>query len=400
LRKVLIIFLFVSLTVWSCFDADPLHHVSNIDNGGIVRDTLYAISDTSIVEGKTSTAQGLKLLLGSHADFETRFLVRFSNLPADSLIIDSMKLVLTSQSNQGEVMGPITGSAYLITEEWEESVNGDESWDYQTSIDYAPETTAQFEVSEETSIIHSIVLRPAMMRAWQDTVGGDNNHGVLLDFDNASYIKEFSSRESFFSGERPKLALLFYDEEADSTYSDTLFANRDASLIDFNGTFDPEVINIVSGYQVRSFFEFDLSQIPQTAAMATMNLELKRDTLSSVFNNNNQESFLLRTVTSDFDLLPAYEVDSTFTINIFYSITMVETSDNVLGIQPIERGNSSQNFLQDIINGDIPYGSFLVHYKSEIDDVSVYSVKSRLDSNPQNRPMLYFEYYVIPEPRL
>lgn len=402
MKIVLFIALFTLTTMWACIDGDPLHVITRADdnNGNVFRDTLYALEDTSIVEGKISTAFGTNLLLGTHADFEARFLLEFGSLPADTFQIDSLRLMLTAASNQGEALFPITGSAYRVTEAWGESVNEDEDWDYTTKIDYSPDLTANFEISEETASYHIIDLPPALMDAWRDTVGGDNNHGLLLDFNDAGYIKEFRSVDAAFSGERPRLIAVYYDSAVDSVVHDTSFVNIDASLIDFKGSFDPNIINISSGYSVRSFFKFDLSSIPKLALMSTFDLVLKRDTLNSVINTNTTERFSLRTVTSEYEELPVYEVDSTYTTNFFYSVQLVESSTDILQIDPLERGNAAQTFFQAIINGDINYESFLVHYKIESNDISVYSVKNSSDPNPENRPMLIFEYYVIPEPRL
>lgn len=402
MKIVLFIALFTLTTMWACIDGDPLHVITRSDdnNGNVFRDTLYALEDTSIVEGKISTAFGTKLLLGTHADFEARFLLEFGSLPADTFQIDSLRLMLTAVSNQGEALVPIIGSAYRVTEAWGESVNEDENWDYTTKIDYSPDLTANFEISEETASYHIIDLPPALMDAWRDTVGGDNNHGLLLDFNDAGYIKEFRSVDAAFSGERPRLISVYYDSAVDSVVHDTSFVNIDASLIDFKGIFDPNIINISSGYSVRSFFKFDLSSIPKLAVMSTFDFVLKRDTLNSVINTNTTERFSLRTVTSDYEDLPVYEVDSTYTTNFFFSVQMVESSTGVLQIDPIERGNAAQNFFQAIVNGDINYESFLVHYKIESNDISVYSVKNSSDPNPEDRPMLIYEYYVIPEPRL
>jgi hypothetical protein len=108
----------------------------------------------------------------------------------------------------------------------------------------------------------------------------------------------------------------------------------------------------------------------------------------------------MRTVRSDYDQLPYYEVDSTYTANIYYSVTLAEEKENMLDVRPIERGNVSQNFFQDIVNGEIPFGSFLVHYKAEGNDISVYAVRDCDDADQSKRPKLVIEYYIVPDPRL
>lgn len=388
--------------MWSCIEGDPLHDITGerINNGGIYLDTLYAISDTSIVEGKLSTAFSGKLLLGAHSDFESRFLIRFPQVPADSFQVDSLRLILTSISNQGETLTPLTGTTYMVNEDWEESVNEDENWRWQDKIDNSPETSTTFELSDRVETTHTIDLPVSLLDTWQDTTGGGNNFGILVNFDNASYIKEFGSTNNSSFDLVPRLVAVYYNASLDSTIHDTLFADKDASLIDYTGDFDPNLTQIVSGYSVKSFFKFDLSKIPQNAAFATMRFVLYRDVLNSVINRDFTEEMYLRTVTSDYNTLPSYDVDSTFTISLNHNVILTETSSNVLDISVTERGKNSQYFLQDIINGDIAYGSFMVQYRNEWQGISVYTVKDVNASDINQRPKLIFEYYDIPNPRL
>jgi hypothetical protein len=383
-------------------EGDPLHDISGqrIDNGGIYLDTLYAVSDTSIVEGKISTAFSGKLLIGSYKGFESRFLVRFQNIPADSFQIDSLRIILNSRSNQGEASIPISGTAYMVTEDWEESVNENEDWNWPEKIDNSPETSSDFEISTKAEGAHVIELSPALMNTWQDTTGGGNNYGLLLDFNTASYIKEFGSKNNTAGVPTPRLVAVYYNHSLDSTIHDTLSADKDASLIDFTGTLDPELLQMVSGYSVKAFLKFDMSSIPQNAALATMRFILNRDVANSVVNSNLTEQMYLRVATSDYSDLPTHEVDSTFVFNIFFNVVLEEITSNVLDISPVNRGPTSQSFLQSIINGDVQMGSFMVQYRNEWDGISVYAVKDAKSEDLNKRPKIIIEYYNIPNPRL
>jgi len=388
--------------MWSCIEGDPLHDITGerINNGGIYLDTLYAIADTSIVDGKKSTAFSGKLILGALSGFESRFLIRFQDMPADSFQIDSLRLILTSISNQGETSTPLTGATYMVTEDWEESVNEDESWRWQDVIDYSPETSTTFELSDGIETAHTIDLPTTLMDTWQDTTGGGNNFGLLVDFNSAPYIKEFGSTNNSTFGLAPKMVAVYYNASLDSTIHDTLFADKDASLIEFTGEFDPTLTQIVSGYSVKSFFKFDLSEIPKNAAFSTMRFILYRDVLNSVINSDFTEEMYLRTALSSYDVLPSYEIDSTFTVSFFHNVVLTEISSDILDISLIERGKNSQYFLQDIINGDIAFGSFMVQYRNEWQGISVYAVKGVDASDINQRPKLIYEYYDIPNPRL
>ena len=392
----------VLVTMWSCSEGDPLHIITNtrIENGGIVRDTLYAMADTSIVYGKTSTGNSKKLMLGQYSGFESRFLIRFGQMPNDTIKVDSLRLVLTSVSNLGETESPIQGSAYLVTEDWPESVNEDADWDFQSKIDQSDETTAHFEIDAEAAQIHSIDLPPALIDVWRDTTGGGKNFGILLDFNSATNIKEFSSVDALLSGQRPRLVVTYTNTKLDSVLHDTLFVNRDASLVEFTGSFNPADLVVASGYAVRSYLNFDFSGVPSTAILSTMNMIIKRDTLTSLINKNRTEEMYLRVVKNSYDELPDTEIDSTFMQNVYYNVSLIKTDANELRIDPLDRGPASQRFLQDILNGETPYGSFLIHYKNEGEDISIYKMMDQKASDPDDRPRLIIEYYLVPDARL
>ena len=402
MRKLIFLTLIGSSIFWSCLEGDPLHDIDgrNLSKTNIHRDTLYAINSRTVIGGRVTTALSTKLLLGAYKGFETRTLIQFGTIPSDTLEIDSLVLVLTSLSNQGEAMGPIRGTAYLVTADWPESVNEDETWNWRDNISYLPEYSSSFEISAESSQLHSISLPAAMMKVWQDTVGGSKNFGLLLDFNEADYIKQFSSVDALFSGQRPRLGFSYYNTSLDSTIHDSIFVAKDASLIEFNGSFDPQKIYIGSGISLRSFFEFDLSAIPASAALATMNFTARRDSLNSVYNPESKQNMYLRTVTTAFSELPSYQVDSTFTQNLYYTIELQNNVDQTLSIVNAYRGTGSQNFLQSIVNGEITYGSFMVQYKYEGEDVSVYAIKDGSGLDKNMKPALIVEYYDIPEPRL
>jgi hypothetical protein len=383
-------------------EGDPLHDITGqrINNGNIYLDTLYAVADTSIMEGKISTAFSGKLLLGSYKDFDSRILIKFADVPADSFTVDSLRLILNSVYNQGEASLPISGTAYMVTEEWEESVNEDEDWKWQENIDYSSELTSEFEIGEGISESHIIELSPELMQIWQDTTGGGQNHGLLLDFNTASYIKEFGSKNNTDGIPVPKMVAVYYNHALDSTIHDTILVNLDASVMDFRGTFDPELLQIVSGYSVKAFLKFDLSSIPANAALSTMRIILHRDVDNSVINTNLDERMYLRTATTDFDLLPEYEIDSTFTFNLYHNVILSEQISNVLDIATVDRGTISQNFLQSIVNDWITFGSFMIQYRNEWDGISVYALHDSESENMSQRPKIIVEYYSIPNPRL
>ena len=318
------------------------------------------------------------------------------------MIYDSLKLIISSAYDLGESMGFLQGNVYRVTEEWDESVNSDENWDFRTKIDYSAETSASFSLPPMDSALYTdykIDLPVSLVNFWQDTVGGNNNHGILLDFSSVGLIREFSSREGGFSTRRPKLVYVYHQAGTDSTIRDTVFTSQDAALIDYVGNFDNNKLYVSSGYAARSFFKFNFDSIPKTANLTSVSFFYDRDSLNSVINLNRNQHIYLRDVTTEFDELPNYEIDSTFVFSSFRNIVLYDRN-NALQLDDRFRAGAAQYFIQDFINEFIVHGSFYLQYTNEGDDVSVYAIKGIDYPEKSLRPHLIVEYYVNPRGRL
>ena len=398
MKKVLLS-LMIMIFFWACEDSAPLSDVGNkrlIDYGTIYRDTLYAAADTSIVMGKIDNGYSPKLLLGSYAGFEARPLMKFFRFPADTFVIDSVKLLLRSNSNFGEANSDVSGKIYMITASWAKDVNKDESWDYQANIETSTLTTASFSLQPADTGTYQIVLPDTLIKIWQDTTGGDKNNGILIDFESADHIIELLSAEVLYG---PRMVTMYHAPGQDSVYSDTVYAGSDAYLVNYTGSFNPQQRLVVSGYPVHSFFKFNLNLIPQTAQISNVDFHFNIDTVNSILNISKAKTLFIRTVTTDFNLLKQgqFEVDSSFTISSKYSVALSEESENIMSLDPTVQADAGQYFIQSLINKNINYGSFYLQYVSEYYDISVMALEGVNSSNP---PYLIVEYYDTPKPRL
>jgi hypothetical protein len=266
-----------------------------------------------------------------------------------------------------------------------------------------PGTSASFEFMQldtTTYTDYQVTLSPQLMDIWRDTTGGDQNNGVLFDFDGADHIKEFSSREGFFSSRRPRLVYSYRDELNDTTLRDTIFSTRDAALIDYTGVFDPENIYITAGYETNAFFKFDFDSIPENAYMVSVQFRFTEDSLASLINPNHTTEIYLRNVTTDYDELPYYSIDSTFTININHSVVLTETTPGRLTLRDSRRAAVSRVFIQDIINQFMNHGSFYLQYVNPGVDISRYAIQGINRAEGDARPHLILEYYLQSAPRL
>ena len=399
--KILFVIIFALLMISACEDGESINDPQKIyleDYGEIVRDTLTAINSTFIEHGKVNTGTSTKLLLGSHDGFKCRFLVKFNPLSGENVILDSMFLRLTTASNYGEANNEFGGKIYLITEEWNSAVNLDENWIYEDNISILAETSTQFTCLTEDSSIYNILLPDTLLSIWNDTTGGGNNFGLLVDFENADFIKEFSSGNS---SNGPQLVFKFHEVEDDSIRSDTVDVSIDASLISFDGNLQSDsLIYVLAGYAYYSFVEFNLDSIPRDIIISNTNFIFTNDSLGSNINNNFSKNFYIRTVETPYNNLPVYSADSTFLFNSFYNISMTETN-NLVEVNQTLQGYAGQFFTQSILKGDIGYGSFLIHHVGEGTTVSKYAIKGANDNIIEaNRPKMIIEYFKIPKSRI
>lgn len=398
-----IFILFLMVVLFSCYDADPLLD-SNKDllntYGEIRSDTLTAISDTFLVGGKVSTASSAKLSLGYYEEYETRFLVKFDSLPPDTAVIDTLRIRITANSVFGSPMAPLEGTVYRVIEEWQESVNANENWDYKTKIDYSDETSANFMLSMDDSATYTIDLPTKLVDIWRDTTSGNQNFGLLFDYNQADHVREFISSEAFDSDNIPQLIYMYKDTSIDSVIQDTVTATKDAALIDFRGTFNPEDLYIASGYTAHVFFEFDFSLIPENSILSSVDFIFTQDSVHSLVNNNRGQGFYLRNVLTEFEQLPYYVIDSTFIYDINYNVLVVEDVEKQLNVLYSSRADIAQNFIQSIINQETPHGSFFIQYTSEGSDISVYALRGKDDVVLSKRPKMILEYYLLPSSRI
>ena len=404
-KKLIVLFLALAVS-WSCEEANPIRDEGKDvlqAYGTIKSDTLYAVADTFLIAGKTNTGSSPKLLLGSYNGFEGRFLVKFTSFPADTFTVDSLAVIVSAPAAFGDDSNPLTGTVHYVTGAWEENVNSDASWDYRANIDMSPELTTPFTLARLDTTIYTdyrINLPVQLVDIWRDTTSGDQNNGLLFDFSGADHIKEFSSREGLFATRRPRLVYTYRDQTNDTTLHDTVTSTLDASLIDYTGTFDRDKLYICAGYETDAFFKFDFDSIPSNAYMVSVQFRFSEDSLFSLKNPNRTTEIYLRNAVTGYNELPAYQLDSTFTLSLNYSVVLTESVPHILSLRDSRRAVVSRAFIQDIINGFMIHGSFFLQYVSPGNDISLYAVHSTNQATGIDRPHIILEYYLQTAPRL
>jgi hypothetical protein len=389
--------------VVSCEDANSLldPERSLIDTYGEIRDdTLYAIADTFIVTGTVQTGFSPKLLVGGYREYSTRSLLKFSGFPSDTFRLDSVRILLSSISTFDDPMIPVQAVVYNLIESWENDVNTDESWQNPLDkVDPVPLANVSFDATMTDSVNFEFNISPDIVRQWQDTTGGEQNHGLLIDYSVADHIIEFASRENQSIQSRPRIVYIYTDLNQDSTIRDTVLTLQDASLISFSGSFDEQQLFVSAGYTTQAFFKFDFSVLPKNIGITSVNFAFTKDTIASLTNSNRAQTVLLRNAVTDYNNLPVFELDSSFTTIIFRNVILADEF-NVLTLDKNIRAGIGQVFIQSIINELMVHGSFFLQYSSEGNDISVYAIRGINDPDVSARPQLRIQYYFIPEGRL
>ncbi len=371
--------------------------------GEIKRDTLYAVASRSISAGKVNTGYSSKVMLGSFGGYNARFLMKFSGMPSDTIVVDTLRLLLRVRSNLGDSTSMINGTIYRVTTAWGDSVNTDASWDLPSSIDYSAETSLNFNISSADSAEIAFNLPVSLVDIWRDTVtSGQQNFGLLFDYQAAEQIIEFYSSENITVSQVPKMVFIYKDTSTDTgrIIYDTTYANLDASLIDFDGNLDQNTIYVGAGYSIYSFVQFDLSVVPSEAYVSTVNFVFNQDVDRSVLDPLDGQMVYLRDVTTRFEELPYFQLDSTFNLSTYYNLILSEETENQLSLDNLKKAVAGQKFMQNIINGEIACGSFYLEHVYKEESLGLYAINGVQNTIPDVRPYLVIEYYLSPPSRL
>lgn len=403
ITKILYLIVLLSLIYFGCTDDSTLVDSDrSILNayGELRKDTLYAVEDTFFIGGKVNTGQSNRLILGSFGGYNTRFLIKFSKLPADTITVDTLRLIMRRASVIGDTSKTIGGTIYRVSEKWTESVNADSAWDLSSSIDYSPFTSTSFNISGEDTAELIFNLPTSLVDIWRDTTGGDKNFGLFFNFDDAESIIKLYSRESVTQLYLPKLVYIYKKSSSETVIYDTAYASQDAGLIDFNGFLDASTIYAGAGYFIYSFVRFDFSSIPKDAFISTTNFFFTKDNDKSLIDDDLAQNAYLRDVTTAYQDLPVFQIDSSFTENIYYNIVLSEETENQLSLAANRRGGAGSKFIQSIINEQVVYGSFYLEHAGKSQGISLYAMMSAGHPDLKLRPYLVIEYYLPPNSRL
>ena len=365
--------------------------------GELATDTLYAELDTTYSIPIPSTRFSSRLLIGSFAGMTCRPIIKFTSLPVNASISDAYIRFATAGIT-GDNPQPFTMRAHPILADW--TTNTEQVWDdYQQNIDLTA-TLGTMEVtvdSSDTLIMHMDSLGLDYFNKWANEDSSEFNYGLLLDFDNADFIKVFLSNSSLIS----PVLVLTYAPPQDTTRKDSLIASSDAFLIegDFAQTQGRDYI--VSLSPLVTLLQFDTTPLLNKGIMVSANLQLSVDTSNTHFSEDFGVYTRILKLTSDLDD-SLVVIDSSVSGLASYSIEMTrfDKDNSYIEINTgSERRDFGTLFIQDLIENPQPAKKLYVGFRNNVDFASYIALLKRNDPDPNKRPRLIIEYWLPPDIR-
>jgi len=376
-------------------------------HGELIKDTLYAISDTTQSIPKPNTIGSNRLMLGSFSEFSCRPIIKFELLPRNA-IFDTAWIKLFTANITGQMPQDFFATAYLIKNDWDS--DKDQIWsNFRENID----TTKILGSLAATTSENDTILVPLteegirILNSWANEDSSQFNYGFLLDYNNANFIIEFFSNRL---PDGPQLVYR-YSIPGDTNFVDVLDsvgATTDAYLIEetFTDGLDLSGSNYtVSMSSLVTLLEFDTGPLfkdfPEGVVISSVNLQLPFDVSSSLLSEDFGAFVHILSLESELED-SVVVVDSTFFGDPLVSIDINQFSSDSTFIeirQGTERRDFGQVFFQDQINNVQPRKKLYVGFKNNINFLSYFAFTKRKTANNLNRPKLILEYWIPPNSR-
>ncbi|MFQ5823619.1 MAG: DNRLRE domain-containing protein [bacterium] len=392
ISPLIILFILVVFNIISCSEDMPIQDINLADpsdRGSIENISINTIDlEVSFSDTVAATGSSEILSLGSYTDIETKILLRFENLP-NNILATSAAIVLNTRAIIGESMQPFTATIHQITADWDELSVTDEIFQNSFNIDSLGSAEI-FPTVNDTSGIDTLNIgsvriefdNPQLVNDWMDSTSMVANYGVLLDFLNSNFIKEFFSKDNITN--QPMLEIQYL---SDSTDTDTTYVTATADAYLVRSLMEPPsgplyVDNIFSR---QSVIKFDLSKskIPRESTINRAILDLNIQAEHSILKDDRFTIQLIR-LAEPFVPPNSFKLDSLF----FVINTAFDLSNSFLEI-PIT------GMVQNWITQDVNNNGFIIRTGTPGRDVSrVAFFSAGIDSSLA--PKVEVDYTVAP----
>jgi len=340
--------------------------------GKVVQATFTEVAYDTTFPDPVATGDSPLLLVGRLNETETRFLLRFQNLP-DSVVVNSAELVLFARRAIGSG-ADFDITLHKVTADWQESDVTDES--FKDSFDPQPVGMQTVSAADSDTVV--VAIDTTLVTGWTD--GSIENDGLLVQFNDATFIKTFLSRHT--SGGNPELRLRY--TAGGATVDSTFFPTADAFLARRLTDLPAGLLYVGNGIADRAALRIDVATIPATA---TVNRAKLRFTLAPEQSVLTPDPLILGAFPLALPLEPGQPVvfDSTFRAPQFFlydttSVVELDVTDMVQAWVTGERPNQGLTVRSLVANRDIARVAF----------------ESRLASDSALRPRLEVDYTLPP----
>lgn len=396
----------ISLFLWNCQE-NPLPIALEDRNSQIVIDTLYARFDTTYALNKTiSTLDSDRLLIGSSYGFSFRPILRFSmhTIP-DSAVIDSLWIRLVSLQAGGEELSEFAAMGYQVLGIWQ--TDTDYLWQHYPArvnltnpMGYLRVTTAK----NDTLYFNFTGYGKEVIRTWIDSTRA--NRGMVLDFNHATFIKEFKARDSFT--QTGVHLFIRYTAGSDTVMkTDSLLAITDGFL--FKGSF-PALAGrnqVSSLYPWVTLLDFDLDSLkrkyPNGFVVTSANLQLPLDRANTIPHGGSGPDLQILPLLEGFSQQDSLEVDSSF-IGITTRVIEINRYSTDSSFVEVTEGNDRRElaatYIQRKLNFPDSYQGFFVEHKFRASYLARFSFFKHNFADPNRRPRLILYSLRFPDERL
>lgn len=347
--------------------------------------TVRVLVEATFQDTLTATGSSIFLDLGQIDNVQSRALLRFKAVP-DSIDISKVTLILDTNTiiAQGQTKSRFLASVHRVTSDWEESTVTSE--DFGDAFELAALGEAEI-VSTGAVVTGFDTLSTESIRFefnqdgvdlvsdWADTTLPDN-FGILIDFDDAEFVKEFIAGNSAFNQPRLEIVGLKSNGEQDTVLT---VVDEDAFLAREMSELPGGPLYIDNVFSWQTVLQFDLSEIPRESTINEAILEIDVDKSVTQVKSSG---FSIR-----IDLLSApyvpptsFKIDSTF---FPFAALVVPTTGTMTTVLT--------SLVQFWVTGEIENNGIILRAVNPGSDVTRVALHSG-QSNPGRGPRLKLKF--------
>lgn len=383
----LLILILVMLFINGCGSDNPVQglDLTDLTERGKIRSTVLDSIELEVSFSKiAATGESKFLSLGSFDNIETQILLRFESIP-ESIRVDTAAIILFTHAIIGEKSGSFTAHVHQILTDWDELTVTDTTFANSFDQENILGSAEIFPTVGDTSANDSVRIEfdAQLVNAWIDSTVA--NQGILINFSNSGFIKEFFSRDN--NDNRPQLELHFTKNGLES--DTTLMATADAFLV--RSLMDPPPGPLYVGNAIlhQSVIKFNLFNIPKEATINRAVLQLNVQSANSLLKEEGIKLTLI-------PLAEPFDIPDSLQVNLnFANFAELKGTDTSISI-PIINSRNQPSVVQAWITELIENQGLIITAQSPGLDVTRVAFFST-EIAPSLAPKIQIDFTLPPE---